>query len=80
MVNHGNDTVSVINSTDNSIMKTIIVGDKPRDLAINSNSNLVYIANAGHHTVSVINSTTNSLIEVIPGFDFPISINLDPNK
>ena len=57
VANSGDNTVSVIDGTDNKIIKNITVGKLPTKIAINPKNNEVYVANRGDNTVSVINGT-----------------------
>ena len=52
------DDVSVISSATNTVIKTINVGDFPRDLKYNPSNKYIYVANFGSDDVSVINSST----------------------
>ena len=61
VANLANNTVSVINETNNKkIGNDIKVGNKP--IAIGVNSGKVYVANSANNTVSVINETNNKKI------------------
>jgi YVTN family beta-propeller protein len=74
------NTTSVINSTDNSIIHTIIVGRSPIGLVLNPNNNLLYIPNFDDNTVSVINSTDNVIIDTIKVDENPTDLVLNPNN
>ena len=56
-----NNTVSVIDTATNTVLGTIAVGPDPVGVAVNSNGNLVYVANNGSNTVSVIDTTQGLL-------------------
>jgi YVTN family beta-propeller protein len=79
VANSGDNTVSVINGTDNNIIKRIPVGKNPISIAFNPNDNKIYVANSGDNTVSVIHGTDNNMIEKIPVGKNPISIAFNPN-
>ncbi|MDQ6864238.1 MAG: hypothetical protein M3044_10475 [Thermoproteota archaeon] len=38
----------------NSVLKTLMVGEKPAAIAVNPITDIVYVANSGNNTVSVI--------------------------
>ncbi len=64
-------TVSVINSTTNTIVATIPVGKNPQAIAYNPANGLLYVANMLSGTLSIINGTSNSLIGSIALGDYP---------
>jgi YVTN family beta-propeller protein len=71
--NRDSDSVSVIDSSTNTVIDTIQVGDSPRDYSpiFNPSNNDMYVANKHSHDVSVIDSSTNTVID-------PISVGLSP--
>ena len=72
IANSGDGTVSVINTTTNTVVNTISVGRKPFGVAITPDGSKVYIANSGDNTVSVINTATNTVT------GSPIAVGTDP--
>jgi YVTN family beta-propeller protein len=64
-------TVTVINSTTNTIVATIPVGKNPQAIAYNPANGLFYVANTLSGTLSIINGTSNSLLGSIAVGDFP---------
>ena len=78
VTNVTDDTVSVINTANNSVIATISVGDGPNGIAFDSANNRMYVANQTDDTVSVIDTATNSVIDTIPVGDNPNSIAFDP--
>ena len=64
-------TVSVINSTTNTIVATIPVDKNPQAIAYNPANGLLYVANMLSGTLSIINGTSNSLIGSMPLGDYP---------
>jgi len=52
--NAGSDTVSVINSTTNSVIATIPTGLTPVGIAYNANNGHIYVNNAGSNSTTVI--------------------------
>jgi YVTN family beta-propeller protein len=74
VANSAANTISVIDGTTESVVRTIQVrGDNPRGIAINPNTNLIYVANALSGTVIVINGMTNNMVA-------SISFNTDPSS
>jgi YVTN family beta-propeller protein len=57
VVNPGADSVSVIRTKTNAVIKTITVGDEPQGVAVDPNNRYAYVANAAAGTVTVIRIT-----------------------
>ena len=55
MSNAGSNTVSILNTTTNSVVGTIPVGAGPNGIAYNQDNGKVYVANSVSSTISVIN-------------------------
>ena len=72
----GNSTVSVIDTTTNTVNDTI-PADSPFGIAYDPVNKRMYVANVGD-TVSVIDTTTNTVNDTIPVGDFPQHIAYDP--
>src|SRR3712207_2279578 len=60
VVNPGADTVSVIRTDTNRVVRTIRVGDEPQSIAVDPNDRYAFTANAAAGTVSVIRITNSS--------------------
>ena len=54
VTNYNDDTVSVINTANNSVIATISAGDNPNHLAFDPVNNRMYVTNRSDDTVSVI--------------------------
>jgi YVTN family beta-propeller protein len=65
VTNTGSNTVSVIDTTTNTVVATIAVGNVPFDAAVAPNGKHVYVAN-GFGPLSVIDTTTNTVTATIP--------------
>ena len=67
--NTGDGTVSVINTSNNSVVATIPLcndcGPGPEGLAVTPGGGFVYVANEGNGTVSVIATATNTVAAII---------------
>ncbi len=72
--NSGDGTVSVIRTSDNSVIDTdpntveidpIKVGNGPDGVSVTPNGKYVYVSNYGDGTVSIIKTSDNSVIDMI---------------
>src|SRR5689334_12808753 len=54
VVNPDDDSVSVIRTDTNAVIKKITVGDEPQSVAVDPNNTFAYVANAADNTVTVI--------------------------
>lgn len=68
-VNPAADTVSVISTKKNTVLKTIKVGDEPQGVAVDPANRYAYVANAAAGTVSVIRITDASAKRFKAGLD-----------
>ena len=57
----------------------VTVGTLPYAVAVNPNTNMVYVANSGSNTVSVINGTTNTVVQNVTVGISPYGIAVNPN-
>jgi YVTN family beta-propeller protein len=73
VANFRSNTVSVIDSDTNTVIKNITVGDRPRFIDALAGGS-VYVANSGSNTVSVINPANNTVIKNIKVEVSPSSI------
>jgi YVTN family beta-propeller protein len=58
-------TVSVIDTTTNTVVKTLGVGSSPQKLAVSPDGERVYVANTGSNTVSIIDASTDTVIGTV---------------
>ncbi len=75
-----NNSVSVIDTNNNTVLTTIGVGSNPNGVAVSPNGTLAYVANADSNTVSVIDTATHTVIDTNPsnpGID-SIVVGLNP--
>lgn len=79
VVNYHSNTVSVINSSRNSVVATINVGMEPESVQLSIDKKWLYVANFGSNTVSVINTSSNKVVGNVSVGVQPISIAVDPN-
>ncbi len=73
------DTVAVISTSTNKVIRTIPVGDRPRGIAISPDGNEAYVANAGDNTVSVIDTDTKKVVATIAVGDAPQGMAFAPD-
>jgi YVTN family beta-propeller protein len=79
VANAGADTVSVIDTADNTVADTVPVGDFPLGVAITPDGAFAYVANAAAGTVSVIDTLTNTVADTVPVGDFPLGVAITPD-
>jgi YVTN family beta-propeller protein len=60
VVNPGADTVTVIRTSNNTVLRTLRVGDEPQGIAVDPSNRFVFVANAAGNSVSVIRITNPS--------------------
>jgi YVTN family beta-propeller protein len=60
------NTVSVISTSDNTVIETIPVGAMPTGVSVSPDGKYVYVSNYGGSTVSVIQTSDNTVIKTIP--------------
>jgi len=65
VVNHEDNTVSVIDGISGKALATVDVGKKPQGIAIDAKANRIYVANVQGDTVSVIDGARNTVIETL---------------
>jgi YVTN family beta-propeller protein len=78
VVNQGSNSVSVIDGSTNTVIKTlswsgdrtymdtvIQIGEKPDYVAVNSETNRIYVVNNWFGTVSVIDGTSDTVVDAI---------------
>jgi YVTN family beta-propeller protein len=71
VANLDSNSVSVIDTTTNNVIKTVDVGSWPYGVEVNSEGTKVYVANDHDNTVSVIDTTTNTVTAIIPVGNHP---------
>ena len=71
-------TLTVIDTTNNSLHTTIPVLNRPRGLALSLDGEFLYVANGGADRVSVMNTSTNTVEHTIPVGDMPNVIAITP--
>ncbi|MDR0880230.1 MAG: YncE family protein [Clostridioides sp.] len=79
VANEGSNSIAVIDSDTNQIVKEICLGFMPYALAVNPIVNAVYVVNKNNNSVTVIDSTINEIIENITVGYIPVSVAVDPS-
>jgi gliding motility-associated-like protein len=79
IANTASNTVTVINTTTNAVVKTIPVGQYPAQVAFSQDGSLAYVTNNVSNTISVINTTSNTVTATIPGGQSPFGIAVSPD-
>lgn len=74
-----NGTVSVIDTTTNTVVGTITVGKGPEDMAFSPTAPRLYVVNAEENTVSVINTANNTVVGKITVGSYPACIDVSPD-
>lgn len=78
ITNAASDTVSVIDTTSNTVVATVPVGDGPYGVAVNPAGTRAYVTNANSNNVSVLDTATNTVIATVPVGFSPYGVALNP--
>jgi YVTN family beta-propeller protein len=76
VTNSGSGTVSVIDTTTDTVTATVTVGSRPFGVA--ANSTRVYVTNSGSNDVSVIDTSNNTVVATIPVGLRPLGVAVNP--
>jgi len=77
VANSMDNTITVINTTTNTVSGTVPVGTAPCGVA--ANNAYVYVTNSGANTVSVISTTTNAVTATVNVGNAPYGVAITPN-
>ena len=77
--NQFSNTVSVIDGSTYSAIKTISVGQDPYGVGVSPDGKTVFITNMAADTVSVIDADTNTVTNTISVGDFPFGVAVSPD-
>src|SRR5262249_57828663 len=80
ITNRDANTVSVIDTTSNTVAATIPVGSGPVGVAVSPDGSTVYVTNHGANTVSVIDPTSNTVAATIPVGISPLGVAGAPHR
>jgi YVTN family beta-propeller protein len=65
VTNRSSDSVSVINTSNNTVIDTVTVGSDPNGVAVSPDGSRVYVTNYDSGSVSVINTSNNTVIATV---------------
>ena len=74
VVNHEDDTVTVIDGARGKALGTVKVGKKPQGIVVDAKANRIYVANVHGDSVSVIDGARNVVIETLRTGKTPYSL------
>ena len=60
------------------MVATVPVGSHPMGVAVNPNTNRIYVANTWSNNVSVIDGDTNTVVATVPAGDMPRGVAVNP--
>ena len=78
VANYGSGSVSVIDTTTNLVVASLLTGTQPIDVIANPTQRRVYVVNYASSDVSVIDTTTDTILGTIATGPNPYSIAVDP--
>ena len=77
IANYNSNTVSVIDTSTNTVTTTVNVGNKPWGVAVNPTA--AYVTNEGSNTVSVIDTSTNTVLATVNVGTSPHGVAVTPD-
>jgi len=77
--NEMDNTISVIDSIQHEVIKTIPVGERPRDMQWHDNKTRLLIATSGSDRIEILNVETLEIIGIIEAGEDPELFDLDPS-
>jgi len=78
VTNAGDNSVTVIRTSDNTVETTIPVSNWPWDVAVTPDGNYAYVTNKSDNAVTVIRTSDNTVETTIPVGDQPRGIAVTP--
>jgi YVTN family beta-propeller protein len=78
VTNFGSNTVSVIDTSTNTVVATVLVGPRSLGVTITPNGAFAYVTNISSNDVSVINTATNTVVATVPVGINPIGVAITP--
>lgn len=76
--NSGDNNVSVIDASTNSVVTTVGVGSSPQGVAVNPTGTRVYVTNHNSNNVSVIDTSTDIVVATIGVGTNPVGVAVNP--
>jgi YVTN family beta-propeller protein len=77
--NADSNTVSVVDTSTNTVVATVTVGNSPFGVAVNPGGTRAYVANAFSSDISVIDTSTNTVIATVALDNTPYGVALTPD-
>jgi YVTN family beta-propeller protein len=79
VANYEADTVSVIQTSDNTVVDTVSVGDFPVGVSVTPDGSHVYVVNMNDDTVSVIRTSDNTVVDTVYTGEVPWGVAVSPD-
>src|SRR6266446_4760422 len=79
IVNTGSNSVSVIDTTSNTVVATVSVGGSPLEVAITPDGTRVYVTNGNDNTVSVVDAASNTVVATVRVGALPFGVAITPD-
>ena len=80
VANLADNTVSIINTSDESVVTNITVGHNPTSIAVNPETNIAYVASYSDNIISVVDGDRNVVLTSIKVGINPYSVTVNPNS
>jgi|GEM_PF-1089203 len=77
--NRGSNTVSVIDTTNNTVISTVHVGKAPWGVAVSPDGKNVYVGNNNSNNVSVIDTVTGKVTDSVNVGNNPVGVAVSPD-
>ena len=77
--NRGSNTVSVIDTTNNTVISTVPVGKAPWGVAVSPGGKMVYVGNNNSNNVSVIDTVTGNVTDSVNVGNNPVGVAVSPD-
>jgi YVTN family beta-propeller protein len=79
VTNSESNNVSVIQTSDNTVVATVAVGDNPQGVAVTPDGAFVYVTNYFSSNVSVIRTSDNTVVATVAVGDSPVRVAVTPD-
>jgi len=79
VTNAGSNNVSVIQTSDNTVVATVAVGSTPNGVAVTPDGTVAYVANVNSNNVSVIRTSDNTVVATVAVGIFPVGVAVTPD-
>ncbi len=73
------NSVSVIDTTSNTVVATVSVGGSPLEVAITPDGTRVYVTNGNDNTVSVVDAASNTVVATVRVGALPFGVAITPD-